>query len=980
MSVDADPLGAAAVNDDPLGAVAVNESDDPLSGGGAAGGSAAGGGAAAGSGPTVVPLLAGGAAVSSTLADGTSARVAGWKEKRALIIKQYAAVGQLKVNSALLDADGVAAASLGSNIDEAGPSGAKKVALDSKTQRRLEQLDKQEEDGKTIRLTQAELVARVDKLNAQLKQAWREEERVRALKIAIQVSKMLGDTSYPTFFPTVFAVVAEILDAFGELVYERVLAKGTPHGKVLPPGFTHSEVAEEGVETTRNWFYKVASIRELVPRFYVEIAILKCYRLLMPSEELPKIVERLARAIRGFGDPLAATYARSYLVHKAIELTPLQAPELVHGPVMDTFFVFERQLQLEADGSGVLKGLHHVKAAITPAAYFGTFQPALEWLLQSLAEFHPTQEMFISLVKAYRSRCKMALLLNAIIGAFEPSVVAKNALPLCELIRETDASGFSRHHLYVSLGRVLCAHPPKRDELLQVLNDVWAELGTSKSAHDYVSVACQYLQLLLSQFGVPEVHKLLKDLLKRVSADKAYLNLMPQLQSVVGTVLHAGVDHGAERLSAIFVLEPFQRMLALFDRPTALENWKSILIAFEALPISATFVDPTLVHNLTHVARQLHDSLDHLSFDDERRQLGSLISGFVRRVSFGGDFEAHLSFYVECRGIFCNLDAVQDVLVLGAAALAMRVRERVKGRHTKKTAAFAKACAAYMYITTPTIDSSLLRIRLHLLGAQVALANGLLAQSEACFKAAVTVVPEALSAGVGKDGVEREPEGNAALREVHAREEALVSLLSAGCSYLVSVPGHPKHGPFFLATGFLNVIQSAKWRLPASRLVLYARMLALFSTYAQRALPYHVPGVDANDVLYAAEPEYAQKLTEVCGLVLLQVDAEIASLAESAASAEGERAASAAARKALHASAVRLFELVLASAELLPPMAGLANKLFALAAKMSETQAERAHLARVAAHLKALGGKGGAYTALHATVQGALMEAAATKR
>ena len=164
-------------------------------------------------------------------------------------------------------------------------------------------------------LTQAELVSRVDKLNADLKHAWRSEERVRALKIAIQVSKMLGDTAFPTFFPTVFAVVAEILDAFGELVYERVLQKGTPRGKVLPPGYTPEEVAEEGAETTKNWFYKVASIRELVPRFYVEIAILKCYRLLMPAEELPSIVERLSRAIRGFGDPLAATYARSYLVH-----------------------------------------------------------------------------------------------------------------------------------------------------------------------------------------------------------------------------------------------------------------------------------------------------------------------------------------------------------------------------------------------------------------------------------------------------------------------------------------------------------------------------------------------------------------------------------------------------------------------------------------------------------------------------------------
>ena len=35
------------------------------------------------------------------------------------------------------------------------------------------------------------------------------------------------------------------------------------------------------------------------------------------------------------------------------------------------------------------------------------------------------------------------------------------------------------------------------DELLQVLNDVWTELGTVKSAHEYVAVAGQYLELLL---------------------------------------------------------------------------------------------------------------------------------------------------------------------------------------------------------------------------------------------------------------------------------------------------------------------------------------------------------------------------------------------------------------------------------------------------------------------------------------------------
>jgi len=45
-----------------------------------------------------------------------------------------------------------------------------------------------------------------------------------------------------------------------------------------------------------------------------------------------------------------------------------------------------------------------------------------------------------------------------------------DSMPMCDLIKEADARGYSRHHLYVSLGKVLCAFPPKRDELLQVLN------------------------------------------------------------------------------------------------------------------------------------------------------------------------------------------------------------------------------------------------------------------------------------------------------------------------------------------------------------------------------------------------------------------------------------------------------------------------------------------------------------------------------
>jgi hypothetical protein len=893
-----------------------------------------------------------------------------WRDRRAMILKQYAATGTMRVNQDILDSKGGDASKLGSNIDEAGPSGEKKVMLDHKTRGRLEQIEAATavEQGRTINMTQSKLVESVDSLNKELRAAWNGQERVRALKIAIQVSKMLGDTSFPTFFPTVFAVVAEILDAFGELVYERVLDKGKPPGKKLPPGYTPAEITEEGKETTKNWFYKVASIRELVPRFYVELSILRCYRLLIDSSELPGIVQRLARMIRGFGDPLAATYARSYLVHKAIDLTPSSAHLLVKEPVLDTFTIFQRQLAFSADAADgkLIRGLHNVKMEITTTEYFGTFQPALEWLLNSLAEYHPTQATLVALIQRYREQCKAAIVLNAIISSFDASVIATNALPMCDLIKESDARGYSRHHLYVSLGRVLCKQPPKKDELLQVLNDVWAELGASKSARIYVDVAAQYLQLLLTEFGVPEVHKLLKDLLKRVSVDKAYTELYGPLACVVSTILE---QSGPERLGTIFVLEPLQRLLALFDREHAVEIWRRIMEAFAATP--GTFVDPVLVNSLMQVARQLHDSIDATSFDDERRQLGVLITAFIRKVGFGADFEAQLSFYVDCRAAFVNLDAVHSTLVLGVTQLMMSTRALVRGRHTKKTGAFERACAAFVFITVPTIEAPLMRIKLNLLGAQVALANQLLPQVDALVMAAVTAVPEVLA-----EGEHAEAQGNLAVREANGREEALLEVLSSLCAFLVVVPGHPKNGPFYLAAGLLNQVQKPKlkWRLLASKPLLYLRMLALFSTYAQRQLPYRVPGVDSNDVLYASEPEYTEKLQELISSLLGELEAALSALGELAATEAN-------AARALVAILTQWLELAVGTAEPSKPIVALCAKLLGLAAKVAPTPNDKAQLRNTAAHVARLAIQhGGAYVDLSQRLQKTLSESAALKR
>lgn len=55
---------------------------------------------------------------------------------------------------------------------------------------------------------------------------------------------------------------------------------GSKTSSMLPENFSPDMVSESAKETCRNWFYKIASIRELVPRLYVEAAILKSYSFL----------------------------------------------------------------------------------------------------------------------------------------------------------------------------------------------------------------------------------------------------------------------------------------------------------------------------------------------------------------------------------------------------------------------------------------------------------------------------------------------------------------------------------------------------------------------------------------------------------------------------------------------------------------------------------------------------------------------------
>ncbi|KAH9503976.1 VPS35 endosomal protein sorting factor-like [Bulinus truncatus] len=776
-----------------------------------------------------------------------------WALKKAGILSIYTTSEKLSITTSFLSPTDQENVVIKTQAQSSG-------TVSDKVKNRLEQLDDFEEGSvkEMLNLSQQDYVKRIEELNEALKTAWDNDHRVKALKIAIQCSKLLADISVIPFYPSKFVLITDILDTFGRLVYDRLLDKaqtslpGSSRPQKLSANFTSDEVPEAAKETCRNWFFKIASIRELIPRLYVEAALLKSYNFLN-TNEYSDALRRLAHMVRGIGDPLVAVYARCYLCRVGILVAPKFKDHIPR--CFEDFITTFPQVQGES-----VQNILAIQKLDMPR-YLALFSPALDWILQCLA--HNAPEVLLNeTLERCKQHCNNALMINSIMSAFQPQYIANRAMVFTEMIRDCDGTGLPKYLLHRTLGLCLVVAETPVDQRLPVLNDVWKAVAKLKNPSEYIACADIWIEFVVKHCGKREINTFLGDIIKHMTPDRAYEEFYPQLQSIVIKILAHQHD-----FSLLFALDKFMTFIDMFQKESVkVEVCKSIFESFNKHQTKSVS-DPVVINAMMFLGKIMHDSVDALTLEDEKRQIGQLLCGFIRLVQFGRDFEQQLSFYVECRANFSNLDSVLITLIHSVNNLAVETRRIVHGNHTSKTGAFVRACAAYCFITIPSLQSVFSQLQLYLLSGQVALLNQCYSQGDAFLKASISLIPE----------VPKTLDGDSKSK---SSEPYLLEYLYNFVATLLVTPDNPEMGVMYLLRGLLNVLQDYMWD-PTSdaRILVYTRVLAMLSAAYQEEYPYHIDKVDSNDSMYGNDPKYLTEVKSIANTLIAEILSHLKSIA-----------------------------------------------------------------------------------------------------
>lgn len=245
--------------------------------------------------------------------------------------------------------------------------------------------------------------------------------------------------------------------------------------------------------------------------------------------------------------------------------------------------------------------------------------------------------------------------------------------------------------------------------------------------------------------------------------------------------------------------------------------------------------------------------------EDESKICGELINKFIQAVTYNDDLERQLNFYVECRSSFIKLDAVLITLVHAVNTLAARA-------NTSRGKWLQRACAAYCFVTVPSLHCTLTKTHLYLLSGQVALLNNCIGQAEANFKALIGLLPD-IPDYILEDG-QKKP--------THIK---VGGILSDFLSTLLLLPDNvDANCKAYILSGFIKTMERIHWkRTEPLYYTTLLHTLDLLCEMTQETYAHHLVSVISNDKLYGGDSEFIGVLkkysTNICQELLIVLKA-----------------------------------------------------------------------------------------------------------
>ncbi|BFG29632.1 hypothetical protein CerSpe_159060 [Prunus speciosa] len=722
----------------------------------------------------------------------------------------------------------------------------RKIYEKSSTSMHLEELDDPdkfaEEGGKVI--TGQEYVSRLHELKAELTRAWHADDRVTSLKISIKVARLLMDTSVLQCYPTLFALATDILDMLGDMVWERIKLKAEFDEDetkfcFLPENFSASDVCSDAKETCKNWFCKIGAVRELLPRIYLELALLPCWRFLVdqPLDSL----RRLVMMTRGLADPLASAYCRLYMSHCMRKLPSLDTGCLLTC-VNDFKIVLMRVISSEETSHGNLSDNKRLLV--------GLMEPTIEFIMKCIFKNMSERQVGDVLVELglgdnqvelFGRFPYVSIVLHHLLKQLPSEVVSSRAVEILRLIELSNDDSFDQCLNYRLLGFRLCERS-QIDTANAVVDKAIQVIVQYDGLDEYLKVADAYVDVILQNHMDDHLNSILEGISKRACSEEIADDELATLQSILVKLLSYYKD-----LEDIFSMNHFLKILDLmYGSSRSIVNMHILDIGIR----NGCIRDPRTIQFLLEISQALHQGENFGNLKDDTNQPARLISQFVSLVDYGAEMESQLAFLVECRGSFGSIRGLKETLIHSSNCLAIKALKD-GNRHL----GFVKSCIAFSEVTLPSISPQIRQLNLYLETTEVALLGGLISHSDGLIDSAINSlqildVLDGSKTPIDADGV--------------------LSSIQKLFSLLVMVPGNLEHGVTYLPKNLVLLINSQSWMTPRMRVKFFCAIVSLLAALSQQNLPYHADNgkLLGNDVLFFGDSSYLHELASLCQFVL----------------------------------------------------------------------------------------------------------------